>query len=147
SILVVGAMVLNVFLAMSGLPQNLAKLLNYMGSPMMGVLLILALYVPLGMVMDATGMILLTLPLYMPFLVSNRVDLIWFGVLTILMVEIGLITPPVGMNVYVVQGVIRVVPMPTIFRGMLPFLIADVVVLIILILVPALSVYLPSAMR
>ena len=145
--LLVGAMVFNVFLTLSNLPQAVAGLLNSVGNPMIGLALILLLYIPLGMVMDATGMIVLTVPLYLPFLSSNGINLIWFGVLLMMMVEIGLITPPVGMNVFVVQGVIKKVPMQLIFRGMVPFLIADLAVLALLIAFPQLSLYLPNLMR
>jgi C4-dicarboxylate transporter, DctM subunit len=145
--LLVGAMVFNVFLTLSNLPQSLAGLLNNVGTPMIGLGLILVLYIPLGMVMDATAMIVLTVPLYLPFLTSNDISLIWFAVLLMMMVEIGLITPPVGMNVYVVQGMIKKVPMHVIFRGMVPFLIADFVVLGLLITFPQLSLFLPSLMR
>lgn len=145
--LLVGAMVFNVFLTLSNLPQAVAGVLNSAGTPIAGLALILLLYLPLGMVMDATAMIVLTVPLYLPFLASNGVSLIWFGVLLMMMVEIGLITPPVGMNVYVVQGVIKAVPMQIIFRGMVPFLIADLVVLALLIAFPQLSLYLPSLMK
>lgn len=145
--LLVGAMVFNVFLTLSNLPQAVAGLLNSVGSPMAGLALILLLYIPLGMVMDATGMIVLTVPLYLPFLSSNGINLIWFGVLLMMMVEIGLITPPVGMNVFVVQGVIKKVPMQMIFRGMVPFLIADLVVLSLLVTFPQFSLFLPNLMK
>jgi tripartite ATP-independent transporter DctM subunit len=146
-VLLIGAMVFNVFLTLSNLPQAIAGLLNSTGSPIVGLALILLLYIPLGMVMDATGMIVLTVPLYLPFLTSNGISLVWFGVLLMMMVEIGLITPPVGMNVFVVQGVIKKVPMEVIFRGMVPFLIADLVVLTLLVAFPQLSLFLPNLMR
>lgn len=145
--LLVGAMVFNVFLTLSGLPQLVAALLGNIGSPAAGLALILLLYIPLGMVMDATGMILLTVPLYLPFLAANDVSLIWFGVLLMMMVQIGLITPPVGMNVYVVKAVIKTVPMSVIFRGTVPFLAANLVVLGLLIGFPKLSLFLPSLMK
>ena len=145
--LLIGAMVFNVFLTLSHLPQAMAGILNSVGTPMTGLALILLLYIPLGMVMDATGMIVLTVPLYLPFLASNGINLIWFGVLLMMMVEIALITPPVGMNVFVVQGVIKKVPMQVIFRGMVPFLAADLVVLGLLIAFPSLSLYLPNLMK
>lgn len=145
--LLLGAMVFNVFLTLSRLPAALADLLNSMGSPTSGVLLILALYVPLGMVLDATAMIVLTVPLFLPFLLGNEIDLIWFAIMLMMMIQIGLITPPVGMNVFVAKAVIRVVPVKTIFVGMVPFLIADIVVLIVLFMFPQVSVFLPNAMR
>jgi tripartite ATP-independent transporter DctM subunit len=144
--LLVGAMVFNVFLTLSNLPQAVAGLLNGVGSPMAGLILILLLYIPLGMVMDATGMIVLTVPLYLPFLTGHGISLIWFAVLLMMMVQIGLITPPVGMNVFVVQGVVKV-PMAVVFRGMVPFLLADSVVLGLLVAFPQISLFLPSLMK
>ena len=144
--LLVGAMVFNVFLTLSNLPQAVAGLLNSVGSPIAGLMLILLLYIPLGMMMDATGMIVLTVPLYLPFLASHGISLIWFAVLLMMMVQIGLITPPVGMNVFVVQGVLKV-PMAVVFRGMVPFLLADFVVLGLLVAFPQLSLLLPSLMK
>lgn len=144
--LLVGAMMFNVFLTLSKIPQEIASLLASMGSPTMGLALILLLYIPLGMVMDATAMIVLTVPLYLPFLNANGIDLIWFGVLVMMLIQIGLITPPVGMNVFVLHGVIREVPMSVVFKGMVPFLIADVVLLALLVSFPQLSLYLPGLM-
>jgi tripartite ATP-independent transporter DctM subunit len=146
TILVIGAMVFSVFLTLSGLPNYLAQILTNFQSQWAIVLIILLLYIPLGMVMDATAMIVLTLPLYQPFLMAAGIDLIWFGVLVILCVEIGLISPPVGLNVYTVKGVIKEVPMETIFRGMVPFLIADFLVLALLYLFPWFSLFLPRMM-
>lgn len=145
-VLLIGAMVFNVFLTLTKLPQTLAVLLNGFGSPAAGLAFILLLYLPLGMVMDATAMIVLTVPLYLPFLQGNGIDLVWFGVLLVMMVEIGLITPPVGMNVYVLQSVVKEVPMSVIFRGMVPFLVADVIVLGVLVAFPQLSLFLPGLM-
>jgi C4-dicarboxylate transporter, DctM subunit len=129
------------------LPQRLAQLLGHFHSPMSVTLFILLLYIPLGMMMDATSMIVLTLPIYQPFLAANGINLVWFGVCVIMSVEIALIMPPMGMNVYTVKGVIKEVPMETIFRGMVPFLVADVVVLILLYCVPWFSLFLPQLMR
>ena len=145
--LLLGAMVFNVFLTLSRLPAAMAEMLNSVGSPTAGVMLILALYLPLGMVLDATAMIVLTVPLFLPFLMGNEVDLIWFAIMLMMMIQIGLITPPVGMNVFIARAVIQTVPVKTIFVGMVPFLIADVIVLALLFLFPQVSVFLPNAMR
>jgi C4-dicarboxylate transporter DctM subunit len=147
SILVVGAMMMSVFLALSGLPYRLAEILSQLQSPTSIVFCILLLYIPLGMMMDAVSMIVLTLPIYQPFLVANDINLIWFGVLVIMTAEIALITPPVGMNAFVVKGVVKEVPIETIFRGMVPFLIVDFMVLTLLFLWPSLSLFLPSLMN
>lgn len=146
TVLVAGAMTFSCFLTLSGLPQYLATFLGQFQNPTTIALLIILMYIPLGMMMDATSMIVLTLPIYQPFLVAAGVDLIWFGVMVIMAVEIALIMPPIGMNVYTVKAVVKEVPMEIIFRGMIPFLIADVVVLIILFAFPWFSVYLPKLM-
>ena len=145
--LLLGAMVFNVFLTLSGLPQEIAGLLDNVGSPMIGLLLILAIYMPLGMVMDATAMIVLSLPLFLPFLINNDINLIWFGVLLMMMVQIGLITPPIGMNVFVVKTIIPQVAVKDVFWGSLPFVVVNFILLILLIMFPEISLYLPGVMR
>ena len=144
--LLAGAMLLSVFLAISGLPHRLAQFLGYFQSPMTVTVLMLLLYIPLGMALDSVSMLVLTLPIYQPFLAAAGIDTIWFGVLVVMCVEIGLITPPTGMSVFTVAGVVKEVPMGTIFRGVVPFLIADVVVLILLFFIPWLSLFLPHLM-
>lgn len=144
--LIVGAMIFNTMLVMSDLPTNIAGALSHINSPTIGLLIILALYIPLGMVMDAGAMVLLTLPLYLPFLIENDINLIWYGVLTMVMVEISLITPPVGMNVFVAYGVLKDVSMGQIFRGTIPFIGAHLVVLALLIIFPSISLFLPNLM-
>jgi len=145
--LLMGAMIFNVFLAVSTLPQTLSAMMTSIGSPTLMVIIILLLYLPLGCFMDAAAMIILTIPLYLPALIDNNVNLIWFGVLTTLMGEMALITPPIGMNVYVVQGVIKTIPVEQIFKGIFPYLIAYLCVLVLLFFVPSLSLYLPSLMK
>ena len=146
-VLLLGAMVFNVFLTLSQLPQTVAGLLNYAGTPAVGIAIILLLYLPLGMIMDSTAMIVLTVPLYLPFLIGNDVNLIWFGVLLIMMVQISLITPPIGMNVFVLSGIVKHVPMLTIFRGIVPFVIANIIIVILLASFPQISLLLPTLMR
>jgi len=147
SMLVAGAMLLSVFFALSGLPHRLAEFLGYFQSPLSVMVLILLLYIPMGMVMDSVSMLVLTLPIYQPFLVAAGVDTIWFGVLVIMCVQIGLVTPPTGMSVFTVAGVVKEVPMGTIFRGTMPFLIANIVILILLFCFPWFSLLLPQLMR
>jgi TRAP-type C4-dicarboxylate transport system permease large subunit len=99
------------------------------------------------MILDATAMIVLTVPLFLPFFIGNEINLIWFGILLMMMVQIGLITPPIGMNVFVVKATIREVPTATIFRGMVPFMIANIIVLMLLVAFPDISLFLPNVMR
>jgi tripartite ATP-independent transporter DctM subunit len=146
TIVVVGAMVFTVFLTLSGLPSSLCQVLGHFQSPAVIVLIILLAYIPLGMVMDSVSMIVLTLPLYQPFLMASGVDMIWFGILVCMLIQIGAITPPIGLNIFTVKAVAKEVPMGTIFRGTLPFLIANIVVTGILFLFPWLSLVLPRLM-
>ena len=144
-----GAEIFNGALALSGLPAWLAALAG--DAPLAPVVLIIAivvLYVILGCLMDSLSMVLLTVPIVLPivtgldFGLSPDEVVIWFGVLALMAVEVGLITPPVGMNVFVIAGIARDVPMATIFRGVLPFFISDMLRIALLIAVPGLSLWL-----
>jgi C4-dicarboxylate transporter, DctM subunit len=145
--LLMGAMVFNVFLGITKLPQFLSILISQVNSPTLMVLLILALYFPLGCFMDTTSMFLLTVPLFLPALKSGGVDLIWFGVLVVISAEIALITPPVGMNVYVVQGMIKEISLERVFKGVMPFVLATIILLLIIFLFPYLALFLPNLMN
>ncbi len=92
-------------------------------------------------------MILITVPIFFPLVKSLGFDPIWFGIIIVILVEAGLITPPVGMNVFVIKGIARDVPMYTIFRGILPFLLATMILLILLFVFPQIALFLPSTMR
>jgi C4-dicarboxylate transporter DctM subunit len=153
--ILLGADLLNVFLALSQLPAELAAWVQALGAHPLAVLAaILLLYVVLGCLMDALSMILLTVPIFLPIVLG--LDLfgldatekaIWFGVLALMVVEIGLITPPVGMNVYIINSMARDVPMAETFRGVLPFLAADAVRVAALVCFPVLSLALVRLMQ
>ena len=100
----------------------------------------------LGCVFESLSMILLTVPIFAPLVEGLGFDLIWFGILVVVATEISLITPPIGMNVFVLKGVLKDVSVGTIFKGVTPFWVADIFRIILLVLVPALSLYLPSMM-
>ena len=106
-----------------------------------------AIYVILGTAMEELSMILLTVPVFFPVIVSLGLDPVWFGILIVVVVEIGLISPPVGMNLFVINALLPHVPTPTLFRGVTPFVVADVVRLAILIAFPIISLWLPSVLR
>jgi C4-dicarboxylate transporter, DctM subunit len=105
------------------------------------------IYVLLGTAMEELSMILLTVPIFFPLVKDLGFDPIWFGVLIVVVVEIGLISPPVGMNLFVLKALLPEVPTQTIFKGVLPFMIADVVRLGILIAFPIISLWLPGQMK
>ena len=144
----IGAVLLTRFLALSGLPNYLAGMMgSWALDPTMVVLGASLIYLFLGMFLDPVGLMLITLPVLMPMFRELNLDLIWIGVLVIKYLEIGLLTPPVGLNAYVVSGVVgKEVPLSTIFRGLIWFLAAEVVIMALLIGFPQISLYLPSLM-
>jgi C4-dicarboxylate transporter, DctM subunit len=146
--LLVGALTFSNFLDIAGLPRALADALTGAAlSPLTVVILILVVYLVLGCVLDSMSMLFLTVPLFYPIVSGLGFDLVWFGVLVVTMIEISLITPPVGLNVFVMNVVNPDVPTRTIFRGVLPFVIADVVRVGLIVAVPATALFLPNLMK
>ncbi|WP_305989294.1 TRAP transporter large permease [Roseibium sp. MMSF_3544] len=146
-LIIIGAHVFGPFLALTHIPDTLANWLLASGlGKFETLLLILAAYIVLGMFFDGLAMLVVTLPVVFPIITGLGFDPIWFGVIAVIVIEMGLITPPVGINVFVVKGVAANVPMATIFRGVLPFWFAMLVCLIILILFPQIALFLPSNM-
>ncbi|GGF39908.1 C4-dicarboxylate ABC transporter permease [Youhaiella tibetensis] len=145
--IMVGANVLNPFLAMTDLPRALGSTLTGFGLGSYGTLvLILLTYVVLGMFLDGLAMLVLTVPMFFPVVTGLGFDPIWFGVVVVVVIEMGMITPPVGLNVFVVKTAAQDVPMATIFRGVTPFLLAMLVGLALIILVPQIALLLPNSM-
>lgn len=137
-----------VFMALSGLPQALLDWLAA-GQPPPAMVLagIIALYLGLGMVLEPLGIVLLTLPLTIPVAEAQGLDLVWFGVLVVKLLEMGLVTPPIGLNAFVIHGVAgRDAPLGAIFRGAAWFLLADAAVVALLLAAPALALALPAVM-
>ncbi len=104
----------------------------------------LLIYIVLGMVFESLSMLLLTVPIFFPLVQSLGFDLVWFGIVVVVVTEISLITPPVGMNVFVLSAVLRDVKASTIFKGVTPFWCADIVRLALITLIPAISLFLPE---
>lgn len=145
--ILIGAMIFSTFLAVSGIPTLFADWVTKLPISAWGIMiLILLIYIPLGMVLDALSMVLLTVPTIYPIISSLGFDPIWFGVVLVLVVEMALVTPPVGMAVYVVHGVTKV-PLETVFIGNLPFLVSMILALLLLMAFPQIALILPSAMR
>ncbi|MGH8632572.1 MAG: TRAP transporter large permease [Burkholderiales bacterium] len=146
-VVAMGALVFGNFLNLAGLPDAMVGWIRSMDlSPLGVVLTICAIYLILGCVFDSLGMLLLTIPVFFPVVKSAGIDPIWFGIVVVLMIEVGLITPPVGMNVFVVKAVIPEVPTGRIFRGVWPFVGAMLLALVLLLAFPGLAVWLPSLM-
>ena len=143
----IGALLFGYFLTITQTPQKLTELLTGLGLGRYGVLaLIMLMYLALGCLMDAMAMIILTVPIIFPAIVALGFDPIWFGVIIVMTVELGLIHPPVGMNVFVIKSVVKDVSFTTIFKGVLPFVATDIVRLIILIALPIIALWLPQRM-
>jgi C4-dicarboxylate transporter, DctM subunit len=136
------------FVNFTTLPGDLKDWITHMGlSPIMVVVAMMAVYVLLGTVMEELTMVLLTIPLFFPIVTSMGFDPVWFGVLIVMIVQIGLISPPVGMNLFVLNALLPNVGLGNIFRGCWPFVFVMVLMLGVLIAFPSLSLWLPSLMR
>jgi C4-dicarboxylate transporter DctM subunit len=143
----IGALLFGYFLTVTQTPQALTEFLTGLGVGRYGVLtLIMLMYLVLGCLMDALAMIILTVPIVFPVIKELGFDPIWFGVIIVMTVELGLIHPPVGMNIFVIKSVIEDVKISTIFYGVLPFIVTDLIRLVILIAFPILALWLPSHM-
>ena len=146
-LILVGADMLSTLLAVSQISAYATDWVQSLGLGPFGVLFaILVIYILLGCIMDSLSMILITVPIFLPMILgfdyfglTPDEKAIWFGVIALVVMEMGLITPPVGMNVYIINGIAKDVPLSTIFRGVVPFLVSDVVRLAILIFVPLVS--------
>ena len=147
-VIFLGAMILGYFLAVTRLPFELAEFVG--GLPVhryVILFIVLGIYMLLGAVMDSLAMILLTVPIFYPLITTLGFDPIWFGIIIVRVTEIGLITPPVGLNVFIIKGIANNVSMANIFGGIVPFLIADVVHIALLLAIPQLTLFLPNLMK
>lgn len=147
-LILIGANILGYFLAISRLPTELSDFVSGLEVSRLVVLgIIILVYLFLGAITSSLAMIILTVPIFFPVIMNLGFDPIWFGIIIVRVVEIGGITPPVGINVFVLKGVAKDVPMYTIFRGIVPFLIADFLHMILIILVPQVALLLPGLMK
>jgi tripartite ATP-independent transporter DctM subunit len=147
-IIFIGAMIFNYFLAVTDLPIHLARIITEnVYNRYMVLFVILLMYLLLGCIMDPGSMIILTIPIIFPMVQSLGFDPIWFGVLVVIVAEIGCITPPVGINVFVVKGIAGDVPIGEIFKGIIPFWITDIVRLSIVVIFPQIALFLPYLIK
>jgi C4-dicarboxylate transporter, DctM subunit len=145
--ILIGALIFGYFLTITQTPQKITAFLTGLGVGPYGVLvLIMLMYLVLGCIMDAMAMIILTVPIVFPVIKALGFDPIWFGVIIVMTVELGLIHPPVGMNVFVIKSVIKDVKLSTVFYGVMPFVLTDILRLAVLIAFPILATWLPSHM-
>lgn len=145
--ILIGAMIFNYFIVVTGVPAALTGFVETLHLSPMGVLVaILFVYLILGSIMDTLAMTVLTLPIFVPILTHLGFNLVWFGIVFVIMSEMAMITPPIGMNVFVVTGMAKDVPMYTVFRGIAPFLVPMIVCVILVVVFPQIVLFLPNAM-
>ncbi|NNE89226.1 MAG: TRAP transporter large permease [Silicimonas sp.] len=144
-LVVIGASFLNFTLASAGLGQELQSLLDGLGlSPMGLILVVVLIYIVLGFFIETLSLMVVTIPIIVPLVVAQGFDPIWFGILMIVLIEMALITPPVGLNLYVVQGARKSGRMSDVMLGAIPYVIAMLIMVALLIIFPSIALYLPS---
>lgn len=145
-VIILGAMILGYFFSVSRLPFELATWVSELPVNRYVILILILIVVGLlGCIMDSMAIVLLTVPVFYPMVVQMQFDPIWFGIIIVRVTEMGLITPPVGLNVYIIQGITGE-PMEKIFKGVIPFIIADLLEIIMLIAIPQITLFLPNLM-
>lgn len=146
-LIIIGASVFSYFLALTGLPTTLSEFITGLPLPRGMILFgIILAYLLLGCVMEVYSIMILTLPIIFPIIQALEFDPIWFGVIMVIVLEIGLITPPIGLNVFVLKGAAPEIPVETIFKGIWPFLIAAVMAMVLITIFPQIALYIPSHM-
>jgi tripartite ATP-independent transporter DctM subunit len=145
--ILIGAILFNNFLILASMPTLVSGWIAALPLGKTAILLvIIGMYFILGCLLDSLAMILLTIPIVFPIISALGYDPVWFGIIIVMVVELGLITPPIGMNVFVIKGIARDVPLYTIFRGVTPFIVAQIILILILIAFPEIALWLPSTM-
>ncbi|WBY03053.1 TRAP transporter large permease [Ramlibacter tataouinensis] len=143
--IILGAALFGEFVNITGVHEGLLALVKESGLPPFGVIMVMvAIYLLLGCVLESLSMILLTVPIFFPIVTSLGYDPVWFGILVVVVVEIGLITPPIGVNLFVIRSVTPDIGMSAIVRGVLPFIVADLARVLLIAAIPALSLWLPT---
>jgi tripartite ATP-independent transporter DctM subunit len=144
-VVIIGALIFSVFMSLTGLAEHVAAIMaSLSGGRIVAVITIAVLLLLLGSVLDGLALMLLVTPILLPIIVSLGLSPIWFGIFLVRTMEIGFVHPPIGINLYVIQGIAKDVPLSRIFKGVLPFLAADFLHLALLIAVPALALALPE---
>ena len=146
-LIIIGANIFSSFLALTGIPMLMADAIVDLALPNLVILMIIIfIFVVLGCVMDCFAIMILMVPILYPILQGLQLDVIWFGVIMVIVLEVGLITPPVGLNVFVIKGAAPNVPLTTIFRGIWPFMVAAVVCIALIVVFPQIALFIPSNM-
>ncbi|MGE5147361.1 MAG: TRAP transporter large permease [Candidatus Eiseniibacteriota bacterium] len=145
--IVVGAFIFARFMVLTQLPQALVEWVAQFGLSTLAVLLLMIVfYLVLGCFLDSISMILITVPVFLPLITGMHLSSVWFGVLLVVVVEVGLVTPPVGLNLFVIRAQVPDIPLGTVIRGIVPFLGADAALIALLLAMPSLALWLPSVL-
>ena len=143
--ILIGAILLNNFLILSAVPDAIGNWIGGLSLSSTSILVvILLIYLVMGCALDSLAMILLTIPIFFPVIQNLGFDPIWFGIIVVMVVELGLITPPVGMNVFIIKGMASDVSLADIYKGVLPFVMAQIALIAIIVTFPKLATWLPS---
>lgn len=147
-IILIGSLFFTRFLALSGVPTAFSEMILSVSTESWWIILAVAvIYLVLGMFIDSIGLLLLTLPLILPLVEGADLNLVWFGIIVVKLLEVGLVTPPIGLNVYVIKGALgKSVTLQEVFRGVSWFIAMDIIALLLIVMIPALSLYLPQQM-
>jgi C4-dicarboxylate transporter, DctM subunit len=144
-VVIVGALIFSVFMSLTGLADQVASLMNNLGGGQLTAIIVMTvLLLLLGSVLDGLALMLLTTPILLPIVVQLGLSPIWFGIYLVRTMELGFVHPPIGMNLYVIQGIAKDVPLSRIFKGVLPFLASDFLHLAMLVAIPGLALALPA---
>lgn len=147
-IVLIGAITLNNLMIFSGLVGELSSIVGGMDLPPMAIMaIILLIYMLMGCFLDALAMILLTIPIFFPIITNLGFDPVWFGIIVVMVVELGMITPPIGMNVFVIKGMAPDVKLSSIYKGVMPFVIAQLILILIVFLLPEIILWLPETAK
>ena len=145
--IIIGALVLNSFVILSGLSSGMVNWIETLSlSPIVAILIILGFYIILGTVIEGLAMIFLTVPIFVPTVEGLGFDLVWFGIVMVMVVESSLITPSIGLNVFVLKSMLPDVALSTIFKGIIPFFVADIFRLLLVVFFPGIALFLPSVL-
>ncbi|MFK7835042.1 MAG: TRAP transporter large permease [Sulfitobacter sp.] len=146
--ILIGALTLNNLMVFSGIAGALSGFVSGLDMhPMMVMAIILLIYLVMGCFLDALAMILLTVPIFFPIITDLGFDPVWFGIIVVMVVELGLITPPIGMNVFVIKGMVPDVKLSSIYKGVIPFVIAQFVLIILVFVIPDIALWLPETAK
>ena len=143
-----GALILNNFVNIAEMPNDIVNFIKSLEiAPIYVILVVLAIYILLGTIIEGLAMIFLTVPIFVPLVDAMGFDLIWFGIVMVMVVEISLITPPIGLNVFAIKSMMPEVPLSAMFKGIAPFFAADIVRLMLVVFIPSLALWLPNILR